>query len=181
MNKKLRIGLDIVLIIVGIVFLIFGIKDAISMYKDSKVDDNVKFYRSYRSVGKDNIYKYLSVKKAEKLLDDGTGIIVFGETTDPWMQVLAEPLEDVVEAELDEIYYLELDDIDFDKEAKNIKDKIGDVTSPRIVIVKDGKVLTDLKKSDLVDEEYEDAPIDYYDESRIETLKSQLTKISELS
>lgn len=181
MNKKVRIGLDITLIIVGIVFLVFGIKDAVTMYKSSKVDDNVKFYRSYSSVEKDNIYDYLSIKETDKFLKDGTGVIIFGETTDPWMQVLVKPLEDIVRDNLNKIYYFELDDVNIDDEAKNIKQKIGNITSPRILIVKNGKILTDLQKGDLIDEEYEDAPIDYYDEERIETLKSQLIKISELS
>ncbi len=175
-NKTLRIILDLVLIIVGIVFLIFGIKDAYNFYKENKIEDSVRFKKSYRSAPEDNIYKYVSLKEANEILLEKSGIILLGRTDDPWMQVLVSPLNDIVSESIDEIYYVEMDDIDH----PDFELELEEVTLPYIVIVKEGKVLTELDKSDIIDAEYEEAPIEYFDEANTRILKEKLSKITEL-
>ncbi len=177
MNKKLRIIVDIVLIAVGIVFLIFGIKDAIAMYKNNKVTDNVQFSKTYRSISEDNIYKYVTDKEANKILNDGTGVVLIGKETDAWMQVLVAPLNDYAESYVDTIYYLEMDK---DTESYKVSDNLDYVKSPTIIIVKNGKVLDTLEKDDLIEDDYKGAPIDYFDSERLEDLHKKLTKISNL-
>ncbi len=182
MKKRTRIIIDVLLIIVGIIFLIFGIKDAVDMYKNSKIDDNTKFSRSYTSVDKENIYKYRDLKEIDSILKEDKGIILIGKTTDPWMQVLVNPLHNIVEDYTDSIYYLELDNIKESNDYyKKVTDKTGNLSSPTILIVKDGKILTTLHKSDLIDEEYDGIPLEYYTDERVEELRNKLDKITELN
>lgn len=175
MNKKLRITLDIITILIGMIFLFWGIKDAYSLYKNSKVDDNVKFAHSYTSVSKDNIYKYASLKDVNKLLKSDNAVIIFGKTTDPWMQVLVAPLESICKEYVDVIYYLELDNIDFsDKEYKSVLEKVGSLSSPEVIFIKSSKIAETLEKSDIYDENFEGAPIEYFDKNNLATFNDKI-------
>jgi len=182
MKKRTRIIIDVLLIIVGVIFLIFGIKDAVEVYNGSKINDNIKFSRSYTSVDEENIYKYKDLKGTNDILKSGQGIILIGKTTDPWMQVLVNPLHNIVEDYTDSIYYLELDNIkESDDYYTKVTDKIGNLSSPTILIVKDGKILTTLHKGDLIDEDYDGIPLEYYTDEKVEELSNKLDKITELN
>lgn len=184
-NKTIRIIVDCILIILGIVFLALGIKDAYNFSKRNEIDDNVKFKRSYSNVPKDNIYKYVTLDEANDILFNKSGVILLGKTTDPWMQVLVKPLNDIVKEKLDVIYYLEMNDIkeeplsDFDKPV--IQTRLDDIALPYIYIVKDGTILTELGRDELFSKDYEGAPIEYFNDERIESLKQKIEKIAEIS
>lgn len=181
-NKTLRIILDLVLIIVGIIFLIIGINDAYNLYKDSKSNDNIMFKKSYNSVKQDNIYKYIKLQEIDKILDNEKGILLIGKTTDPWMHILVSPVNDILEGEIEKIYYLELDNIDETSETFiDLNKRLDKLNSPCIVIFNKGQLLTVLNKEDIFNPDYEGAPIDYYDDKRIDELKEKLIKITEIN
>lgn len=178
-NKTFRIIFDLFLIVIGIVFLIFGIKDAYNFYKEQKVEDSALFNASYRSAPLDNIYRYTNTKKANKLLSSGTGTLLIGKTTDPWMQVLVKPLDEIGKEKTDVIYYLELDEIDSStKEYKSLEEKLGGISSLKIVIVKEGRILQNLDKKDIIDAEFDGAPAEYFDEQNIKKLKELLSDMN---
>ncbi len=162
--------------------LIFGIKDVYKMYKSSQVDDNVRFFRSYTSVSKDNIYEYISFKDVEKIISKDKGVLVIGETTDPWMQVLVNPLELYAKKYVDKIYYLELDGANTDdKNYQNLKAKLTKISSPQIIIFNKGKIFENLSKNDFIDEKFEGAPIEYFDEGHTRNLEDKLKNISKIN
>jgi len=181
MNKKLRIALDIILITVGVVLLVFGIKDAYNTLKKNTISDNVKFSRNFSYVPEDNIYKYVSLKEANKILKEDKAILLIGNKNDSWTQVLTAPFENIVKEYVDDIYYLELNNIDEDdKSYKSLLKEIDEPKVPEIYIIKDGKQILYLNKKDLIDSTYKDAPIEYYTDERIQELKQKLNKISDL-
>ncbi len=160
-NKTLRIVVDAVLIIVGIVFLVFGIKDAVEMYKSSTTPDDVLFSRSYRDVSEDNPYEYVTSREFEDLTKSGTGVIFVGNPNDAWSQVLAGPLTDVLKKyELEHVYYFETEE-----------------DTPRVLIVRDGGKIEEFAKSDIFDEEYDGIPIEYFGE---EEHKNNLERLLEV-
>lgn len=178
-NKALRIGIDIALVLIGVVFLIFGIKDAINFIKGQTISDPVQFSKDFREISEDNIYKYIDVSKAEKILNDESGVILIGSKSDAWMHVLVSPLNDILKENVESIYYLEIETIQ-DDDYKILEEKIQSLNSPCIIIIKNGEIITKLSKSDLIEETFDGAPIEYYTEERIDSLKEKLEKISEL-
>ncbi len=184
-NKTIRIIIDCLVIIIGIVFLVLGIKDAFNFFKKPTIEDSVKFKKSYSNVSKDNIYKYVTLSEANDILFNKTGIMLLGKTTDPWMQVLVEPLNDIVkEEDIEVIYYLEMNDIkeeplgDYDKPV--IQTRLEEINLPYIFIIKNGTILQELGCEDIFDPDYKGAPIDYFDEQNKNTVKNDLIKIKEL-
>lgn len=180
-NKTLRIVVDVLLIVIGIVFLVFAVKDAYDMYRDSKVTDNVKFLKSYRSVSEDNPYKYTDLKRSKKLIESEAGVLLIGEPNDPWTQVLVKPLEDIVSNYEMDIYYLE--SIELNKNSKAYKDypiDLGKCEIPCLVIFKKGEILKQLEKKDIFDSSYDGAPIEYFEKYSKSILEDNLKIISDL-
>lgn len=179
MNKTARIIIDIALIVAGVVLLIFGIKDAVDKISSLKVEDGVRFNRSYSYVSEDNRYKYVDLKAATKLLKEKSGILLIGSPKDTWTQVLVKPLHDIVPDNLD-IYYLEIDDLDEDTRAyKEFPINLKDAGTP-VIVIANGGGLEVFKKQDIYDEEYAGIPLDYFDEERVSSLKELLKEISSL-
>lgn len=172
-NKKLRIGLDIALIIIGIVFLIFGIKDAVDKINKAKVPDNVQFSKDYREIEEENIYKYLKSEDAQKFYEKSSGVLLIGNKSDAWMHVLVKPLNDIVKESYENIYYLEADN------GSETLNKFNINKTPCIIILEDGNILVKLESKEIFEKNFEGAPIEYFTEERIDNLKSKL-KISEL-
>lgn len=169
-KKQVIIG-DILLIILGVVFFIFGVKDAIEFNNSNKVDDAAKFHHSYTYVSKDECnYKYVSVKNALKLLDDDA-IIFVGKTTDTWSQVIARPLNDMY----NEIYYLEIDEIKEDNNYSKLVSKLNveKLTSPMVIVSNKSEIKV-YTKSDLYDKEYDGIPLEYWTDERTNELKELL-------
>lgn len=185
-NKKSRIVIDSLLIILGIVFLIFGIKDLKSFVSSQKSDisDAEKFKSDYQYVAKDNSYKYIDIKELRTILDGkDEKIILVGSPLDSWTQVLVSHLDEYAKSIKKSIYYLDLDKVDktsddYKKILKKIK--LDDITTPT-VIIKTKSNIELLKKEELYDSNFTDAPIDYWTEKRVEELKEILNnKIREL-
>lgn len=69
---------------------------------------------------KDNNVKYLSLEEADKMLEEGSGVIYFGFASCPWCRNLVPTLLDVAkEEELEEIYYVNL----LDEEGNDLRSK----------------------------------------------------------
>lgn len=172
--KRIRIITDILIILFGVVFLVFGIKDATKEINKNKVSDAERFHRSYNYVStKESVYEYVSIKKAISLLDDDC-VLLIGKTTNSWTQVLVKPLNDIYKD--GKIYYLELDNIENTSPAYNkllAKLNVKKLDIPTIVISKKGK-LNIVTRNDIVDKDYEGAPIDYFNKETKNKLKELL-------
>ena len=140
-SKVLRITVDLILIVLGIVFLVFGIKDVSNTLSKPALEDNVKFSKSYTNVPSDNNFKY--IESIDKIEDDNA-IIFVGNPEDPWSQVLAYTLCDILKNRV--IYYLE----------DEIEESI-----PQIVIIKNKEKKT-YTKSIIIDGDYDGIPIEYW-------------------
>lgn len=173
-EKRLRIILDVLIIIIGIVFLFFGIKDGIKEFDKYKVSDAEKFHKSYNYVSvKESVYEYVSLRKATKLLDENSVILV-GKTTNAWTQVLVKPLNDIYKDS--KIYYVELDDIENTSPAYHqflSKLKLKKMDIPTVIVTKEGKHKI-ISRDDIVDKDYEGAPIDYFNKETKNKLKELL-------
>ena len=185
-NKKTRIVIDSLLIILGIVFLIFGIKDFKSFISSQKVNvsDRERFKNDYQYVAKDNSYEYIDIKELKTILDSkDEKIILVGSPLDSWTQVLVSHLDEYAKSIKKSIYYLDLDKVDktSDEYRKILKKiKLDDIETPT-VIIKSKSNIELLKKEELYDSSYTDAPIDYWTEKRVEELKKLFEdKIGEL-
>ncbi len=171
-NKVVRISLDIILIILGIIFLVFGIRDFKDKINESKLGDNEKFKKEFSYVSKDNIYKYITLKDLTKILENGDYIILIGNKKDSWTQILVSPLNDVVKSnKIKNIYYLDINSID--KNDKNYnkllsKLKLKKLEVPIIIFTNDGKIKTVISK-DIYDSDYDDAPIEYWSSDKLKT------------
>lgn len=182
MNKKLRITLDLIIIAVAVVFLIFGIRDAIDKFKGNSISDNMRFARVFSDLYENNIYKYISLKDTNRMIEKNSGVILIANHNDEWTGALVKPLEDIVKNRVDKIYYLELDGIDMSsKEYLKLTKKIGNLDTFRLLIIKNGKVLTNLSKTELVEESYDGDPKEYFEDTRIDALKEKLEEISNLN
>ena len=170
-TRKLRITLDIILILIGFVFLGFGINDLIGKINSNKISDSERFHMSYNYVSvKKSKYKYIDISRANKLLKSDDAIMLLGSPTDPWTQVLVKPLNDVIKGKV--IYYLEVKDINTDsKNFKKLleKTKLESAMTPTLIIVKKGKI-TILTKKDIY-ENYKGVPLEYFNEDNINKLK----------
>lgn len=150
-SKVLRILIDLILIALGIVFLVFGIKDAIKEFSKPQIEDNIRFTKSYTNVPTDNIFKYI---ESLDLVKDENAVVFIANPKDAWSQVLSYQLNDILKTKYKTIYYLE----------QEITEDI-----PTIVVIKDLQKKT-YEKKDIIDEDYKDAPIDYWTKERIEKL-----------
>jgi thiol-disulfide isomerase/thioredoxin len=69
---------------------------------------------------KDNNVKYITLEEADKMLEEGSGVIYFGFASCPWCRNLVPTLLDVAkEEELEEIYYVNL----LDEEGNDLRSK----------------------------------------------------------
>lgn len=168
-NKKSRIILDLILIILGIIFLVFGIKDAIEMFKstNTKIEDAVLFKKDYSYAPNDNVYEYLTLEDADEMLESGTGIMLISSPTDAWTQVLVEPLDYIVKYEKETIHYQENKKLDeSSKHYKSILSKLDTdmLSNPTIIFIKNGTINKIYLKEDIYDVDYEGAPVDYWND-----------------
>ena len=75
-TKKLRIILDILIILIGFVFLYFGIRDARIYYANMKKTDAEIFHKEYSYVSvKDCVYEYISFQFPDTYLLSTTNLL----------------------------------------------------------------------------------------------------------
>lgn len=176
-NRNVRILVDVCVIIIGVVLLIFGIKDAVVKFKSSTVSDSVRFLKSYPDVKKEHIYDYVSLKEANEIITKKSGVILIGSPEDSWTRVLVKPLQDILKKRgIEKIYYLEKLEND---DVSDLKVESQNVVSPHIIVVEEGTIVKEISKRDMIDEEYDGIPIEYFDSERIDKLDALLKKTSE--
>lgn len=173
-TRKLEIILDIILILVGFVFLYFGIRDLKVKIDSTKITDGERFAKTYSYVSKDeSVYKYVSYVEAANIVTNADATILVGEPLDPWTQVLVKPLNDIYKKKKQNIYYLEFSDKDKETHSYNVFTKSikkKNLSTPMIIISKKGKQKI-YTKSDIYDKSYDGAPIDYFTKENLDKLK----------
>lgn len=139
MNKKLKVGLIILIVLIvigGIIYLLFGFnkKDETTY---SITNDSLKFKEEYEKLngtastsGKTyltiniksyNPFVYSSYDDIFKLLDEGTGVIYFGFPECPWCRNLVPVLSNAaIKSGVKEILYLNIKD---DRDIKELTSK----------------------------------------------------------
>lgn len=174
-TRKLRIILDILIILIGFVFLYFGIRDAKVYISNIKKSDAEVFHKEYSYVSvKECVYEYISLKDANKLLKENS-VILIGNSEDPYTQVLVKPLNDIYKNK--KIYYLKSSVLDSNKkEFDSFKKVLGvkEFNTPTIIITKGNKHVI-LLKEDIYDSEFDGAPIEYFNNENKEKLKELVT------
>lgn len=169
-TKLMRIGVDLVLIILGIIFLVFGIKDAIKQVKVTKTEtpDNIKIAREYTNLSTDNVFLYLN---GSNKLKEGNHIVILASKNDPYAQVLMPVLNEIGKSYNINIYY-EHASIEMERYNENNKKII--YHRPEVAIFENESSIIDLKREDLYDFNYDGILIEYWTEERINNLKSTL-------
>lgn len=183
-NKALRIGVDLILIILGIIFLVFGIKDLNSMIHANDKTDAELMSSEYMYLSKENVYEYITFKNLTKLLyESGSGMVLIGSPQSPWTQVLVSPLNIIAKEENIKIYYIDINDVDINYDTKDVNKApvLKDYDVPKVFFVKDGEILGEYKKEDLYDKNYDGIPLEYWTEEKLEmlneTMKNEIAKI----
>lgn len=176
-NNKLRILIDILLIILGVVFLIFGIKDfKEEFFTKSEVTDGMRFHREYNYVSeKESIYTYIKVQDYLDINDDS--YLLIGSNKSPLTNVIVKPLNDIAKQNKVKLYYIKndiSDDKNYNKLLKKIKlDNLD--KEPIIVVIKNKKVTT-YTKENLYEKDFTESPIEYWTDDRISSLNELLNK-----
>lgn len=154
MNQTTR---NIIYIILGVLmiiaFIYLGKKDYSTSGNHEK--DNLVMARNYKSLEKDNIYRILNSDELMKLLDNGSGIILFCFKEAPWCEEYAKILNrtanlfgiktiyyyDILKDREDKSYYYE-QIINKGKDYLNQNDLGKSVLSvPDIFILKNGVLI----------------------------------------
>lgn len=152
MNKHTQIIMIVMFVIIAVLVTVLVInKDKI--FSNNK--DSINIYEEYNGVDKNNVFTYIDVQDAIKLLKSGTGIICFGFPECPWCQAYFPILNEVAkENNVDTIYYYDIKEIRKENTAEYtqivslVKDYLYDdengnkrVYVPDVYFVKDGKIL----------------------------------------
>jgi hypothetical protein len=150
----------IAFIIMIILFIYFGTKDY-----EVNVTDNIKFSNEYKDITKNNIFVYAKEQEILDILNNKSGIIFMGFSSNIWSHYYADYLNQIAILNgIDKIYYY---DFKSDRELYNslyssIVDKLVDyleisdvgkrnINAPTIIIVKNGEIayfndeVTDIK------------------------------------
>ena len=177
-NKKFRIIVDLVLIIVGILFLALGIKDLVKELNSKTVNSAEKFASSYSSVDTDNVFEYISLKDLNKILNEKKALVFIGDKLDPWSQILAKPLNEVAKKTGIKINYVELNEQDFSqKEYSKVLSKleIKKFNAPMVVFSqKDTNEY--LNKDEIFDTKFEGAPIEYWTSEKLDEFDNYMSE-----
>ena len=152
-SKIMRIIVDLVLIGLGIVFLVFGIKDLMIKIEETKTPDNIKFAKTYTNVGSDNDFTYVNNASVEN------GIVFVGDKNDVWSLVLAPVLNRLIKDKSVSKYYYEVNS-----------------DTPVIIVRKDNESVLELNKEDLYESDFDGIPIEYWTDDRINELNDKLSE-----
>lgn len=175
MKEKLPIIVsDLIIIAVGVVFLVLGIRDFKEYMAENTLSDAERFKKEYSYVDSDNSYQYLSNKEI-KNFSMGTNILLIGDPLDSWTQILVEPLDRVIKNSQKKIYYIAKDNLSNDKIGEQLKitefaDSLG---SPTIIFFEDGKVERIMTKSEIY-EDLNSIPIEYWTDERFESFRTKI-------
>lgn len=140
----------ICLIVMTYLFIYFGSKDYVV-----KITDNVKFSNEYKDISKNNIFSYAKEHEILDLLNNGSGVIFMGFSSNIWSHYYADYLNEIaIINDIEKIHYYDFKkDRSIDNQTYiNIVEKLSayltandlgemDISAPTIVIVKNGKII----------------------------------------
>lgn len=184
MKKRTIFDIFLILVLLG-VLIFLGTKD----YSNNKKDDSTKFDKEYSLVDKNNIFKYINADEVLDKIKNGNNVIFIGSSKNEWANYYASMLNEVaIELGVNEIGYY---DFYNDRAQKTVKyNKIVDelstyltrddegnikITSPTLIVVKDGKVITFDDETSYAKVGFE--PSDYWNEDSVYNKKLMLRNV----
>ena len=155
-------------------------------WRKANASDAVKFSENYPLIGQDNVFVHKKTGEIIDILGSGTGIVFLGFPQCIWCQAYAVILHEVAqELGVEEIFY---GDIRHDRQnnTRNYQTIVSlldghlhldDDGKPRIyvpdlTVVKDGQIVGRNNETSVMEGI---APVDYWTNSRVDTLKRQLS------
>lgn len=192
MKEKLKeMGKDkqnwlILALIIIIVLLLVLVVQAYNK-KEETVSDAVKFAAEYTEVGEDNLYVYRTYDEIIKILENGTGVVLFGFPECPWCQRYAVYLNEVAkELDFEKIYYYNIleDRKNNTEEYQKIVSIIGEhlqfdeegnkrIYVPAVVAVNSGEIVG-FDDETAWDTKGFEKPEEYWNEEEVTSLKDKL-------
>lgn len=168
-------------------FVYLGKKDF-----SSTITDAERFSKEYTSIEKENPFVYVGSNRVLEILNNETGIILVGFSSNAWMQEYVKELYPVLkENSINKVYYYDVIE-DRTKKAKNFRQiedllskylKITDMGAeylftPALIFVKDGKIINYDDETSLVS--YDMRPNTYWNEDAINNFRNKInTYLSE--
>lgn len=168
-------------------FVYLGKKDF-----SSTITDAERFSKEYTSIEKENPFVYVGSNRVLEILNNETGIILVGFSSNAWMQEYVRELYPVLkENSINKVYYYDVIE-DRTKKAKNFRQiedllskylKITDMGAeylftPALIFVKDGKIINYDDETSLVS--YDMRPNTYWNEDAINNFRNKInTYLSE--
>ena len=181
-NKKNVLKL-ILFVVMLYLFIVLGTKDY-----NVKIADNIRFATEYKDISKNNIFKYVNENEALEILNNKTGILFLGFSSNIWSHYFADYVNEIAMLhEVKEIYYY-----DFYKDRqlnnkiyKNIVTKLDHyllfsdtnqkvLNAPIIIILKNGEVIYFNNEISFLTGEIK--PEDYFTDYRKNLIKMNLDK-----
>ena len=168
-------------------FVYLGKKDF-----SSTITDAERFSKEYTSTEKENPFVYVGSNRVLEILNNETGIILVGFSSNAWMQEYVKELYPVLkENNINKVYYYDVIE-DRTKKTKNFRQiedllskylKITDMGAeylftPALIFVKDGKIINYDDETSLVS--YDMRPNTYWNEDAINNFRNKInTYLSE--
>lgn len=168
-------------------FVYLGKKDF-----SSTITDAERFSKEYTTIDTDNPFVYVNSNRVLNILNNETGIILVGFSSNAWMQEYVRELYPILkENNITEVYYYDVIE-DRTKKTKNFRQiedllskylKITDMGSeylftPALIFVKDGKIINYDDETSLVS--FDMRPDTYWNEDAITSFHNKInTYLSE--
>ena len=168
-------------------FVYLGKKDF-----SSTITDAERFSKEYTTIEKDNPFVYVGSNKVLEILNNETGIILVGFSSNAWMQEYVRQLYPILkENNITKVYYYDVIE-DRTKKTKNFRQiedllskylKITDMGAeylftPALIFVKDGKIINYDDETSLVS--YDMQPSTYWNSDTVNDFHNKInTYLSE--
>lgn len=186
MKKNIRYIIYFILfsILIGS-FIYLGKKDYNNDLK--RLTDAERFSLEYNDVPNENMFKYIYSTDLSKLLDNGTGLIYIGFSSNDWSKYYIKYLYQVLkEKNVKNVYYYDLlkDRLRYTKYYVKIENKLSDyllqlddgtkrLNTPLFLIVKDGKIMYANKDTSIINNDI--LPTIYWNYDQINSFKYEIS------
>ena len=131
-------------------FIYLGTRDY-----EADIPDNIRFANEYIDISKNNVFDYTKNEEIIQLLNNGSGIIFMGFSSNIWSHYYADYLNKAaLDNDIDKIYYYDfnrdrsINNATYENIVKRLKPHIiltdtnrADLSAPTVVIVKNGSVI----------------------------------------
>lgn len=181
-----------VVIFVGIILLVIILILVKNKFFDNKISDAVRFSEEYKTIDENNVFVYRDINEIMKIMENGTGIVYLGFPECPWCKSYVMYLNEVAkEVGIDKIYYFNIledrnNNTDEYQKIVSILDKYlqydeeGNkrVFVPNVSFHISGEIIGNDFETSLDTKGFK-RPEDYWNEERIDNLKSRLKNYME--